>query len=144
MMRLLLNDENSIAFFKVCLLQEYLIKKKSNFTSTFFNIFVSLLNDHVYNFLFFIFYIWSWSLSEADRVIFFIVFILRFHATIIWFNMLYLQKISRVFSNNETNIYKIIKVFNIITKINTFIESQRYIYSKKLYKIILIDRKIYQ
>ena len=49
-----------------------------------------------------------------------------------------------MFSNNETNICKIIKVFNIITKINTFIENQRYIYSKKLHKIILIDQKIYQ
>ena len=58
--------------------------------------------------------------------------------------MSYLQKTSRVFSDNETNIRKIIKIFDIIMKINTLIESQRYIYSKKLHEIILIDRKIYQ
>ena len=49
-----------------------------------------------------------------------------------------------MFLNNKTSIRKIIKVFNIITKINTFVESQRYIYLKKFYEIILIDRKIYQ
>ena len=49
-----------------------------------------------------------------------------------------------MFSNNETDIRKIIKMFNIITKINTLVESQRYIYSEKLYEIILINRKIYQ
>ena len=57
--------------------------------------------------------------------------------------MLYLQKISRVFSDNETDIRKIIKVFDIITKINTFVESQRYIYSEKFHEIILTDRKTY-
>ena len=58
--------------------------------------------------------------------------------------MSYLQKVSRVFSDNETDIRKIIKVFNIIMKVNTFVESQRYIYLKKLHEIILIDRKTYQ
>ena len=58
--------------------------------------------------------------------------------------MSYLQKIFRVFSGNETNIRKIIKVFDIIAKINTLVESQRYTYSKKLHENILIDRKVYQ
>ena len=44
-----------------------------------------------------------------------------------------------MFTDNKINIRKIIKIFDILTKINTFIKSQRYIYSKKLHENILIN-----
>ena len=58
--------------------------------------------------------------------------------------MFYLQKILKFFFENDIDIRKIIKIFEIIIKINTLMRNQRYIYVEKLYEVILIDRQAYQ
>ena len=58
--------------------------------------------------------------------------------------MFYLQKTLKFLSEDDINIRKIIKAFEIIIKINILMKSQRYTYVEKFHEIILTDRQAYQ
>ena len=92
------------------------------------------------------FYIWSWTLSEAGRATILAPLILRSKSTIRWFRLPFLQAVSKVMDRQieTTALRAIIRAFGIIARSNTLVGSQRYTEPSVLHQHIVEARKAYQ
>ena len=92
----------------------------------------------------FIFYIDSWFLSKTDKIFIFFSLILRFHVTMKWFRLSYLQNVKRMLNVKTFSLRTIVKIFDVIVEFNILIDSQKHIYFEKLHDVIVKIRQAYQ
>ena len=90
-----------------------------------------------------VFYIWSWSLSEAGKATLLAPLILRTHASVSWFRLPFLHAIEKKIIGIPP-MRAIIRAFGLIALSNTLVGSQRYTDPAVLHQHVLEARKAYQ
>ena len=90
------------------------------------------------------YYIWSWSLSEAGKATVLTPLILRTQATTTWFRLPYLQAVEKNMTVESSPLRAIVKAFGLIARSNTLVGSQRYIEPGLLHECVLESRRAYQ
>ena len=93
------------------------------------------------------YYIWSWSLSEAGRASILLPLILRSHARVGWFRLPFLQAVRRQFRNDErtlTPMQWIIHSYGVIAEANTIVGSQGYSNPDTIERWMIQSRECFQ